>query len=211
MSRAVGFYRCSKLATKIAKRAAKDMPVVVLGSIYTKGVTPETPMLFLYDEFDPTSVRGGLATVDTERAEKEMQRAMLPYCPPVLLRLPRAVPKMLAAIKADRERVLVVVDSLPGPSVTSQLMLMACDAVVVSFDGTRESYEALRLFLHLVSSWLKQYSPILRSHRPRIVVFATRPETSASIAEDLTSRLFPSAVVVAGPRSAALVAHLASF
>lgn len=205
----------------------------VVGEVaLNKGVT----QFFLYDEFDATSVSGdapvvvkvtGSATrvykVDAllhvdyrlrdengvpteETVEREMDRAMLPDCPPALFRLPRAIPKLLAAVKAARRRVLVVVDPLPGPSVTSQLMLMACDAVVVSFDGTRESHDALLLFLHIVPAWLEQYKPVLKSHRPRIVVFATDVSHLAA-AERMTTRLFPSAVVVAGPRAAALLAH----
>ena len=124
---------------------------------------------------------------------------------------PREMESLVAwFIKADRERVLVIVDPLPGPSTTTHLMLMACDAVVVPFDGTRESCSALRLFLHLVPSWLEHYKPVLRSHRPRIVVFvlATRPEPErVALAEEIASRLFPSASVVVGP-VAALLAHI---
>ena len=244
-SASVGFYRGSECASALAREAVEAdeadrreeveaveadrreevVSVVVLGSIYTEGVTPDTPVIFLYDEFDAASVRGAspvVVRVDTETVEHEMIRAMQPHCPPALVRLPRAIPRMLDAIKAvkavkavkaakaDRERVLVIVDPLPGPSTTTHLMLMACDAVVVPFDGTRESCSALRLFLHLVPSWLEHYKPVLRSHRPRIVVFvlATRPEPErVALAEEIASRLFPSASVVAGP-VAALLAHI---
>ena len=218
-SASVGFYRGSECASALAREADRReevVSVVVLGSIYTEGVTPDTPVIFLYDEFDAASVRGAspvVVRVDTETVEHEMIRAMQPHCPPALVRLPRAIPRMLDAIKAvkaDRERVLVIVDPLPGPSTTTHLMLMACDAVVVPFDGTRESCSALRLFLHLVPSWLEHYKPVLRSHRPRIVVFvlATRPEPErVALAEEIASRLFPSASVVAGP-VAALLAHI---
>ena len=241
-SASVGFYRGSECASALAREAVEAdeadrreeveaveadrreevVSVVVLGSIYTEGATPDTPVIFLYDEFDAASVRGAspvVVRVDTETVEHEMIRAMQPHCPPALVRLPRAIPRMLDAIKAakavkaakaDRERVLVIVDPLPGPSTTTHLMLMACDAVVVPFDGTRESCSALRLFLHLVPSWLEHYKPVLRSHRPRIVVFvlATRPEPErVALAEEIASRLFPSASVVAGP-VAALLAHI---
>jgi hypothetical protein len=272
-STSIGFFRSSERASELARHAAaKDIPVVVLGSIYTEGVaavveplymeglTTATPVsgevalnkgvtqFFLLDTFDATSVSGdapvvvkvtGSATrvytvnallhVDyrhrdesglpsEETVENEMGRAMLPDCPPSLLSLPRAIPKLLATIKAARRRVLVVVDPLPGPSVTSQLMLMSCNAVVVSFDGTRESHDALLLFLHLVPAWLKEYEPILKSHRPRIVVLVTdvsreaaRLHAAAAAAERMTTRLFPSAVVVAGPLLAALLAHPSVF
>ena len=224
-SASVGFYRGSECASALAREAVAVEAVesvVVLGSIYTEGVAPETPVIFLYDEFDAASVRGAslvVVKVDTETVEAEMIRAMQPHCPPALDRLPRAIPRMLDAIKAvkavkadkaDRERVLVIVDPLPGPSTTTHLMLMACDTVVVPFDGTRESCSALRLFLHLVPSWLEHYKPILRSHRPRIVifVFAARPEPErVARAEEIASRLFPSASVVVGP-IAALLAHI---
>jgi hypothetical protein len=89
-------------------------------------------------------------------------------------------------------------------------MLMSCDTVVVPFDGTRESCSALRLFLHLVPSWLDHYKPIIQSHRPRFVVFATRPEPEMiALAKKIASGLFPSASVVAGPIEA-LLAHIAS-
>lgn len=211
-----GFYRSSECASGLARDATKAMvPVVVLGSVYTEGVKPETPVVFLYDAFDTSLVHGDspvVLRVDTETAEAEMIRALLPSCPPALFGLPRAIPKMLAAIKAARERVLVIVDPLEGPSTTTHLMLMACDTVVFRFDGTRESLSSLRLFFLLVPSWLEQHKPILRSHRPRIVVFATRPEpTSVALAEDLASRLFPSAVVVAGPIAALLASPCFSF
>jgi hypothetical protein len=193
----VGFYRGSERASALAREAANaTWSVVVLGSIYTEGVVsiytdtegvaPETPVVFLHDEFDVASVCGDspvVVRVDTETVEGEMIRAMQQTCAqydPALLFLPRAIPKMLAAIKAAKEeaqaRVLVIVDPLPGPSTTTHLMLMACDTVVVPFDGTRASCSALRLFLRLVPSWLEHYKPILRSHRPRFVVFATPPE-----------------------------------
>ena len=246
MSRSVGVYRSNELAAQLAREAAKAMPVVVLGSIYTEGVTPETPVIYLYDEFDAassdtsatsatsatftsatftsaTSVTSAplVLVVDTETVEPEMIRSMLPSCAkhePALLRLPRAIPKLLAAIKAepveaettaDRKR-LVIFDPLQGPSTTTHLMLMACDTVVVPFDGTRASLSALRLFLCLAPSWLEHYKPILRSHRPRIVVFATGQEGQEGqrgLAEDIASRLFPSAVVVSGT-IAQLIAHL---
>lgn len=221
-SASVGFYRGSECASALARVAVEAVEsVVVLGSIYTEGVTPDTPVIFLYDEFDAASVRGAspvVVRVDTETVEHEMIRAMQPHCPPALVRLPRAIPIMLDAIKAvkadkaeleaDRERVLVIVDPLPGPSTTTHLMLMACDTVVVPFDGTRESCSALRLFLHLAPSWLEHYKPILRSHRPRIVLFVTRPEPErVALAEEIASRLFPSASVVVGP-IAALLAHI---
>jgi hypothetical protein len=196
MSRSVGVYRSNELAAQLAREAAKAMPVVVLGSIYTEGVTPETPVIYLYDEFDAASIRGSsplVFVVDTETVEPEMVRSMLPSCGPALFRLPRAIPKLLATIKAAAVD-LVVFDPLQGPSTTTHLMLMACDTVVVPFDGTRSSLSALRLFLCLATSWLEHYKPILRSHRPRIVVFAT--EEKARSAEDIAARLFPSAVVV---------------
>ena len=209
-SQSFGFYRSSACASGLALEAARaNVPVVVLGSIYTDGVTPETPVVSLHAALDPTALvhvgaRVVVVRVETETVENEMTRAVLPGCPPVLFGLRRAIPKMLAEIKAKAEGVLVIVDPLPGPSVTSHLMLLACDTVVVSFDGTRESRDALRLFLHLVPSWIEQYN---LSHRPRIVVFATRPETSVALAEDIVSRLFPSAVVVKGPISALLGAR----
>jgi hypothetical protein len=244
-SLSIGFYRGSESASSLAREAKEadaTWSVVVLGSIYTEGVAPETPVLFLYDEFDAASVRGDspvVVRVDTETVEAEMIRAMQPTCAqyyPALLRLPHTIPKMLAAIKAAKEveeveeveadqreaveaaqaagacrgRVLVIVDPLPGPSTTTHLMLMSCDTVVVPFDGTRESCSALRLFLHLVPSWLDHYKPILRSHRPRFVVFATRPEPEMiALAKKIASGLFPSASVVAGPIEA-LLAHIAS-
>jgi hypothetical protein len=178
-------------------------PVVVLGNIYTDGVTEtETPVVLLYEEFDTALVHAPwpvVLTVDTETVEKEMIRALQPRCPPVLFSLPRAIPKILAAIKAKADGVLVIVDPLEGPSTTTHLMLMACDTVVFPFDGTRESCSSLRLFLNLVPSWLEHYKQILRSHRPRIVVFA--PELTVDLAEGIVSRLCPFAVVVAGPIS----------
>ena len=206
MSRAsssVGIYHNSKCATRLARKAAKSMSVVVLGSIYTKGVTPTTPVLFLYDEFDAASIRGhSVVVVDTETVEPELIRSLLPHCPPALCRLPRAIPRMLAATKADRE--LVIVDPLPGPSTTAHLMLMACDTVVFPFDGREHE---LRLVLHLVPSWLDQYKSILKSHRPRIVIYTE----SDALAADIASRIIPSvalsAVVVWGPITA-LLAHL---
>jgi hypothetical protein len=208
MSRAsssVGIYHNSKFATRLARKAARSMSVVVLGSIYTKGVTPTTPVLFLYDEFDAASIRGPVVVVDTETVEPELIRSLLPHCPPALCRLPRAIPRMLAATKAHRE--LVIVDPLPGPSNTAHLMLMACDTVVFPFDGREHE---LRLVLHLVPSWLEQYKSILKSHRPRIVIHAPDTE-SAALAADIASRILPSvslsAVVVWGPITA-LLAHL---
>ena len=201
MSRAsssVGIYHNSECATRLARVAAKSMSVVVLGSIYTKGAAP--PVLFLYDEFDAASIRGPVVVVDTETVEPEMIRSLMPHCPPALCRLPRAIPRMLAAAKAHRE--LVIVDPLPGPSTTAHLMLMACETVVFPFDGREH---ALRLFLHLVSSWLEQYKPILKSHRPRIVIYADTEE-SAAAAIPAVSR---SAAVVWGPISA-LLEHLES-
>jgi hypothetical protein len=250
MGRSVGVYRSSELAAQLAREAVKTktMSVVVIGSIYTEGVTPETPAISLYDEFDAASIRAATAAsplvfvVDTEEVEPEMILAMLPVCAPALLRLPRAIPKLFAAIKAepveaepveaepveaepveaeptaDRKR-LVIFDPLQGPSTTTHLMLMACDTVVVPFDGTRASLSALRLFLSLAPSWLEHYKPILRSHRPRIVVFATGQtglkgqegqegqEGQTGLAEEIASRLFPSAVVVSGT-IAQLIAHL---
>ena len=237
MGHSVGVYRSSELAAQLAREAVKTktMSVVVIGSIYTEGVTPETPAISLYDEFDAASIRAATAAstlvfvVDTEEVEPEMILAMLPVCAPALLRLPRAIPKLFAAIKAepveaepveaeptaDRKR-LVIFDPLQGPSTTTHLMLMACDTVVVPFDGTRASLSALRLFLCLAPSWLEHYKPILRSHRPRIVVFATGlkglndkkgQEGERGLAEEIASRLFPSAVVVSGT-IAQLIAHL---
>jgi hypothetical protein len=200
VSRSVGVYRSNELAAELAREAAKSMPVVVLGSIFTEGVTPATPVIYLYDEFDAASIRGSsplVFVVDTETVEPEMVRSMLPSslpsCGPALFRLPRAIPKLFATIKAAAVDGLVVFDPRQGPSTTTHLMLMACDTVVVPFDGTRSSLSALRLFLCLATSWLEHYKPILRSHRPRIVVFAT--EEKARSAEDIAS-LFPSAVVV---------------
>ena len=272
MGHSVGVYRSSELAAQLAREAVRVMSVVVIGSIYTEGVTPETPAISLFDEFDFASIRAARAgplvfVVDTEEVEPAMIRAMLPVCAPALLRLPRAIPKLFAAIKAepveaveaveafepDRTR-LVIFDPPQGPSTTTHLMLMACDTVVVQLDGTRASLSALRLFLCLAPSWLEHYKPILRSHRPRIVVFATDPKDPSDpsdpsdimaqndpndpsdimaqndpsgpsdpndpndkkgikdirdLAEDIASRLFPSAVVVSGT-VAALLAHLRS-
>lgn len=222
MSRSVGIYRDSKLATRLAHKAAKTVPVAVLGSIYTEGVTPGTLVSFLYDDFDAASLFGRSArgsspvvvAVDTEKVEPEMIRSLLPHCPPVLFRLPRSIPKMIAAIKAERERarerVLVIVDPLPGPSTTAQLMLLACDTVVFPLDGTRESCSALRLFLHLVPSWLEQYKTILKSHRPHIVIFA-RDTGTADLAShqlrELRELRCPADAVVQGPVEA-LLAYL---
>jgi hypothetical protein len=80
----------------------------------------------------------------------------------------------------------VIVDSLPGPSTTALLLLMACDTVVVQFDGTRASTASLRLFLALLPSWLDHYKPHLIGHRPRVVVLAT-PE-SIDCAGELVER-----------------------
>jgi cellulose biosynthesis protein BcsQ len=141
-----------------------------------------------------------------------MIRAMLPTCAkhePALLRLPRAIPKLFAAIKAEAEAEaaggLVIFDPLQGPSTTTHLMLMACDTVIVPFDGTRSSLSALRLFLGLAPCWLEHYKPILGSHRPRIVVYATQKDQN----DQKDQRMFPSAVVVYGT-IADLLAHLTS-
>jgi len=213
-SESFGFYRSSACASGLALEAANAMvPVVMLGSIYTDGVTPETPVVSLLDPalvYGDSPQRVVVVRVETETVENEMSRAVIPRCPPALLVLRRAIPKMLAEIKAKAEGVLVIVDPLPGPSVTSHLMLMACDTVVVSFDGTRESRFALSLFLRLVPGWLEQYKPILRSRCPRIVVFATRPETGVALAKDIVSRLYPSAVVVAGSLATLLEARASS-
>ena len=232
MGHSVGVYRSSELAAQLAREAVKTktMSVVVIGSIYTEGVTPETPAISLFDELDFASIRAATAgplvfVVDTEEVEPTMIRAMLPVCAPALLRLPRAIPKLFAAIKAeaheafeseavepDRTR-LVIFDPPQGPSTTTHLMLMACDTVVVQLDGTRASLSALRLFLCLAPSWLEHYKPILRSHRPRIVVFATGQtgqegqKDQRGLAEEIASRLVPSAVVVSGT-IAQLIAHL---
>ena len=206
-AKSVGIYRSSACATRLARAAAKTMSVVVLGSIYTKGVTPETPELLLSKEFDVASLRGGspvVVSVDTETVEPEMIRSLEPHCPPVLFSLPRRVPRMLAAIKANHD--LVIVDPLPGLSTTARLMLMACDTVVFSFDGTRGSCSSLRLFLRLVPSWIEQYKQILHDHRPRIVIF-TQDTESGALAADIASRIVTSGAVVCGP-IAALLAHL---
>ena len=222
-SHSVGIYRNTECATLLAHEAveAAQAAVVVLGSVYTAGVSPETPVLFLYDEFDAASLfsqisqssqtRGAspVVVVDTKKADPEMIRSLLPHCPPVLHRLPRAIPRMLAEIKADRalarERVLIIVDPLPGPSTTAQLMLMACDTVVFPFDGTRESCSALLLFLHLVPSWLEQYKTILKSHRPRIVIFTPDTESAALASQQMRQR--PADAVVQGS-VATLLAYL---
>ncbi len=223
MSRSVGVYRSNELAAQLAREAAKAMPVVVLGSIFTEGLIPGTPVIYLHDEFDAASIRAikgdtslpVVFVVDTETVEPEMTRSMLPSCGPALFRLPRAIPKMFAAIKAEAADGLVVFDPLQGPSTTTHLMLMACDTVVVPFDGTRSSLSALRLFLCLAPSWLEHYKPILRSHLPRIVVFATTDgncrmgQKDKPDAEDIASRLFPAAVVVCGT-TAELLAHIVS-
>jgi hypothetical protein len=106
MQLSVGFYRCTDNVAALCARAA-DGPVVLLGSMYSTGVTTGTPELFLYDQFNAAALRGtGLAPlvvakVDTERVEKEMLRALQPWCPPVLLHLPRRPMGMIAAIKAE--------------------------------------------------------------------------------------------------------------
>ena len=222
-SHSVGIYRNTECATLLAHEAveaveAAQAAVVVLGSVYTAGVSPETPVLFLYDEFDAASLFSRISqisrispvvVVDTQKAEPEMIRSLLPHCPPVLDRLPRVIPRMLAAIKAERararERVLIIVDPLPGPSTTAQLMLMACDTVVFPFDGTRESCSALLLFLHLVPSWLEQYKTILKSHRPRIVIFTPDTESAALASQQMRQR--PADAVVQGS-VATLLAYL---
>ena len=60
--------------------------------------------------------------------------------------------------------------------------LMACDTVVFPFDGREHE---LRLVLHLVPPWLEQYKPILKKHRPRIVIYTE----SAALAADIASRI----------------------